>query len=117
MTKAERIELEATLATILGISSPDQKFSITIEGFTYKDITMRTHLADVMLIVAKSALNNEPFKVTTERIIDIDPEEPEEDPDDMDDEDNDEFVKDGGNIEELGEDLVDLLLRTFGEKK
>lgn len=116
MTKVERIKLEATLATILGISSPDQKFSITIEGFTYKDITMRTHLADVMLIVAKSALNNEPFKVTTEHIIDLDPEEPEEDPDDMDDED-DEFVKDGGNIEELGEDLVDLLLHTFGEKK
>lgn len=114
MTKVERIKLEATLATILGISSPDQKFSITIEGFNYKDITMRTHLADVMLIVAKSALNNEPFKVTTEHIIDLDPEE---DPDDMDDEDNDEFVKDGGNIEELGEDLVDLLLRTFGEKK
>lgn len=39
MTKAERINLEATLATILGISSPDQKFSITIEGFNYKDIT------------------------------------------------------------------------------
>lgn len=113
MTKVERIKLEATLATILGISSPDQKFSITIEGFNYKDITMRTHLADVMLIVAKSALNNEPFKVTTEHIIDLDPEE---DPDDMDDED-DEFVKDGGNIEELGEDLVDLLLHTFGEKK
>lgn len=116
MTKAERIELEATLATILGISSPDQKFSITIEGFTYKDITMRTHLADVMLIVAKSALNNKPFKVTTEHIINLDPEEPEKDPDDMDDED-DEFVKDGGNIEELGEDLVDLLLHTFGEKE
>lgn len=32
MTKVERIKLEATLATILGISSPDQKFSITIEG-------------------------------------------------------------------------------------
>lgn len=107
MTKAERINLEATLATILGISNPDQKFSITIEGFNYKDITMRTHLADVMLIVAKSALNNEPFKVTTERIIDLDPEE---DPDDMDDED-DEI------IEGLGEDLADLLLRTFGEKK
>lgn len=29
MTKAERINLEATLAAILGISSPDQKFSIT----------------------------------------------------------------------------------------
>lgn len=105
MTKAERIELEATLATILGISSPDQKFSITIEGFTYKDITMRTHLADVMLIVAKSALNNEPFKVTTEHIIDLDPEE------DPDDEEDDEI------IESLGEDLADLLLRTFGEKK
>lgn len=89
MTKAERINLEATLATILGISSPDQKFSITIEGFTYKDITMRTHLADVMLIVAKSALNNEPFKVTTEHIIDLDPEYPEEDLDDADDKEAD----------------------------
>ncbi len=39
MTNAEKINLEATLATILGISSPDQKFSITIEGFNYKDIT------------------------------------------------------------------------------
>ena len=107
MTKVERIKLEATLATILGISSPDQKFSITIEGFTYKDITMRTHLADVMLIVAKSALNNEPFKVTTEHIIDLDPEE---DPDDMDDED-DEII---ANPEEH---LVDLLLRTFGGKE
>lgn len=116
MTKAERIELEATLATILGISSPDQKFSITIEGFNYKDMTMRTHLADVMLIVAKSALNNEPFKVTTEHIIDLDPEEPEEDQDDMDDED-DEIIEDDEVIEGLGEDLVDLLLRTFGEKK
>lgn len=113
MTKAERIELEATLATILGISSPDQKFSITIEGFNYKDITMRTHLADVMLIVAKSALNNEPFKVTTEHIIDLDPEE---DPDDMDDEEDDEFFEDGGNIK-VDEDIVDLLLRTFGEKE
>ncbi|WP_444309940.1 hypothetical protein [Megasphaera sp.] len=111
MTKAERIELEATLATILGISSPDQKFSITIEGFTYKDITMRTHLADVMLIVAKSALNNEPFKVTTEHIIDIDPEE------DPDDEEDDEIIEDDETIEGLGEDLADLLLRTFGEKK
>lgn len=110
MTKAERINLEATLATILGISSPDQKFSITIEGFTYKDITMRTHLADVMLIVAKSALNNEPFKVTTEHIIDLDPEE---DPDDEDD----EIIEDDETIEGLGEDLADLLLRTFGEKK
>lgn len=111
MTKAERIELEATLATILGISSPDQKFSITIEGFTYKDITMRTHLADVMLIVAKSALNNEPFKVTTEHIIDLDPEE------DPDDEEDDETIEDDEIIEGLGEDLADLLLRTFGEKK
>lgn len=111
MTKAERIELEATLATILGISSPDQKFSITIEGFTYKDITMRTHLADVMLIVAKPALNNEPFKVTTEHIIDIDPEE------DPDDEEDDEIIEDDETIEGLGEDLADLLLRTFGEKK
>ena len=111
MTKAERIELEATLATILGISSPDQKFSITIEGFTYKDITMRTHLADVMLIVAKSALNNEPFKVTTEHIIDIDPEE------DPDDEEDDEIIEDDETIEGLGEDLADLLLRTSGEKK
>lgn len=111
MTKAERIELEATLATILGISSPDQKFSITIEGFTYKDITMRTHLADVMLIVAKSALNNEPFKVTTEHIIDLDPEE------DPDDEEDDEIIEDDETIEGLGEDLADLLLRTFGEKK
>ena len=90
MTKAERIELEATLATILGISSPDQKFSITIEGFTYKDITMRTHMADVMLVMAKSALNNEPFKVTTEHIIDLDPEYPEADPDDVDDEEADD---------------------------
>lgn len=111
MTKAERIELEATLATILGISSPDQEFSITIEGFTYKDITMRTHLADVMLIVAKSALNNEPFKVTTEHIIDLDPEE------DPDDEEDDEIIEDDETIEGLGEDLADLLLRTFGEKK
>lgn len=111
MTKAERINLEATLATILGISSPDQKFSITIEGFTYKDIMMRTHLADVMLIVAKSALNNEPFKVTTEHIIDIDPEE------DPDDEEDDEIIEDDETIEGLGEDLADLLLRTFGEKK
>lgn len=90
MTKAERINLEATLATILGISSPDQKFSITIEGFTYKDITMRTHMADVMLVMAKSALNNEPFKVTTEHIIDLDPEYPEADPDDVDDEEADD---------------------------
>lgn len=111
MTKAERIELEATLATILGISSPDQKFSITIEGFNYKDITMRTHMADVMLIVAKSALNNEPFKVTTEHIIDLDPEE------DPDDEEDDEIIEDAETIEGLGDDLVDLLLRTFGEKK
>ena len=58
-----------------------------------------------MLIVAKSALNNEPFKVTTEHIIDLDPEE------DPDDEEDDEI------IESLGEDLADLLLRTFGEKK
>lgn len=113
MTKAERINLEATLATILGISSPDQKFSITIEGFNYKDITMRTHLADVMLIVAKSALNNEPFKVTTEHIIDLDPEE---DPDDMDDEEDDEFVEDGGNIK-VDEDILELLLRTFRGKE
>ena len=110
MTKAERIELEATLATILGISSPDQKFSITIEGFNYKDITMRTHLADVMLIVAKSALNNEPFKVTTEHIIDLDPEE------DPDDEEDDEFVEDGGNIK-VDEDILELLLRTFRGKE
>ncbi len=109
MTKVERIKLEATLATILGISSPDQKFSITIEDLNYKyeDITMRTHLAAVLLIVAKSALNNEPFKVTTEHIIDLDPEE---DPDDMDDED-DEII---ANPEEH---LVDLLLRTFGGKE
>lgn len=113
MTKAERIELEATLATILGISSPDQKFSIAIEGFNYKDITMRTHLADVMLIVAKSALNNEPFKVTTEHIIDLDPEE---DPDDMDDEEDDEFFEDGGNIK-VDEDILQLLLRTFRGKE
>ena len=110
MTKAERIELEATLATILGISSPDQKFSITIEGFNYKDITMRTHLTDVMLIVAKSALNNEPFKVTTEHIIDLDPEE---DPDDEDD----EIIEDDETIEGLADDLADLLLRTFREKE
>lgn len=111
MTKAERINLEATLATILGISSPDQKFSITIEGFTYKDIMMRTHLADVMLIVAKSALNNEPFKVTTEHIIDIDPEE------DPDDEEDDEIIEDDETIEGLADDLADLLLRTFREKE
>ena len=43
-----------------------------------------------MLIVAKSALNNEPFKVTTEHIIDLDPEEPEEDPDDVDDKEADD---------------------------
>lgn len=110
MTKAERIELEATLATILGISSPDQKFSITIEGFNYKDITMRTHLADVMLIVAKSALNNEPFKVMTEHIIDLGPEE------DPDDEEDDEFVEDGGNIK-VDEDILELLLRTFRGKE
>lgn len=116
MTKAERINLEATLATILGISSPDQKFSITIEGFNYKDITMRTHLADVMLIVAKSALNNEPFNVTTEHIIDIDPECPEEDPDDVDDEE-DEIIEDNETIEGLADDLADLLLRTFREKE
>ncbi|MFV0616864.1 hypothetical protein ACE418_03005 [Megasphaera sp. WILCCON 0056] len=111
MNKVEKIKLEATLAAILGINSPDQKFSITIEGFTYKDITMRTHLADVMLIVAKSAVNNEPFKVTTEHIIDLDPEYPEEDPDDMDDEDDDEI------IENPGQHLVNLFLRTFGEKE
>lgn len=111
MTKAERIELEATLATILGISSPDQKFSITIEGFNYKDITMRTHLADVMLIVAKSALNNEPFKVTTEHIIDLDPEE------DPDDDEDDEIIEDDETIEGLADDLADLLLRTFREKE
>lgn len=111
MTKAERIELEATLATILGISSPDQKFSIAIEGFNYKDITMRTHLADVMLIVAKSALNNEPFKVTTEHIIDLDPEE------DPDDEEDDEIIEDDETIEGLADDLADLLLRTFREKE
>lgn len=116
MTKAERINLEATLATILGISSPDQKFSITIEGFNYKDITMRTHLADVMLIVAMSALNNEPFQVTTEHIIDIAPECPEEDPDDVDDEE-DEIIEDNETIEGLADDLADLLLRTFREKE
>lgn len=110
MTKVERIKLEATLATILGISSPDQKFSITIEGFNYKDITMRTHLADVMLIVAKSALNNEPFKVTTEHIIDLDPEE---DPDDEDD----EIIEDDETIEGLADDLADLLLRASREKE
>ena len=110
MTKAERIELEATLATILGISSPDQKFSITMEGINYKDMTMRTHLADVMLIVAKSALNNEPFKVTTEHIIDLDPEE---DPDD----EEDEIIEDDETIEGLADDLADLLLRTFREKE
>lgn len=111
MTKAERIELEATLATILGISSPDQKFSITIEDLNYKDITMRTHLAAVMYIVAMSALKDEPFQVTTEHIIDIDPECPEEDPNDMDDEEDDEIIK---NPEQH---LIDLLLRTFGEKE
>lgn len=108
MTKAERINLEATLAPMLGISSPDQKFSITIEGFNYKDITMRTHLADVMLIVAKPALNNEPFEVTIERIIDLDPEA---DPDDMDDKEDDEI------IEDLEQHLCNLLLRTFREKE
>lgn len=51
---------------------------------------MRTHLADVMLIVAKSALNNEPFKVTTEHIIDLAPEYPEADPDDVDDKEADD---------------------------
>lgn len=111
MTKVERIKLEATLATILGISSPDQKFSIAIEGFNYKDITMRTHLADVMLIVAKSALNNEPFKVTTEHIIDLDPEV------DPDDEEDDEIIEDDETIEGLADDLADLLLRTFKEKE
>ena len=116
MTKTERINLEATLATILGISSPDQKFSIAIEGFNYKDITMRTHLATVVYIVALSALKDEPFRVTTEHIIDIDPEYQKEDPDDMDGEDNDEFFEDGGNIK-VDEDIVDLLLRTFGEKE
>lgn len=89
MNKMEKIKLEATLAAILGINSPDQKFSIAIEGFHYKDITMKTHMADVMLVMAKSAINNEPFKVTTEHIIDLDPQYPEEDPDDenVDDED------------------------------
>lgn len=116
MTKAERINLEATLATILGVSSPDQKFSITIEGLNYKDITMRTDLATVMYIVAMSALKNEPFQVTTEHIIDIDPEYQKEDPDDMDDED-DEIIEDDETIEGLADDLADLLLRTFGEKK
>lgn len=111
MTKAERIELEATLATILGISSPDQKFSITIEGFNYKDITMRTHLADVMLIVAKSALNNEPFKVTTEHIIDLGPEV------DPDDEEDDEIIEDDETIEGLADDLADILLRASREKE
>lgn len=111
MNKIERVKLEATLAAILGINSPDQKFSITIEGFTYKDITMQNHLADVMLIVAKSAVNNEPFKVTTEHIIDLDPEYPEEDPDDMDDGDDDEI------IENPKQHLIDLFLRTFGEKE
>lgn len=110
MTKAERIELEATLATILGISSPDQKFSITIEGFNYKDITMRTHLAAVMYIVAMSALKDEPFKVTTEHIIDLDPEE---DPDD----EEDEIIEDNETIEGLADDLADLLLRTFKGKE
>lgn len=111
MTKVERINLEATLATILGISSPDQKFSITIEDLNYKDITMRTHLAAVMYIVAMSALKDEPFQVTTEHIIDIDPECPEEDPDDMADDEDDEII---ANPEEH---LVDLLLRTFGGKE
>lgn len=112
MTKAERINLEATLATILGISSPDQKFSITIEDLNYKDITMRTHLAAVMYIVAMSALKDEPFQVTTEHIIDIDPEE---DPDDMDDED-DEIIDDE-TIEGLADDLADILLRASREKE
>lgn len=113
MTKAERIELEATLATILGISSPDQKFSITIEDLNYKDITMRTHLAAVMYIVAMSALKDEPFQVTTEHIIDIDPEV---DLDDVDDED-DGIIEDNETIEGLADDLADLLLRTFREKE
>lgn len=111
MTKAERIELEATLATILGISSPDQKFSITIEDLNYKDITMRTHLAAVMYIVAMSALKDEPFKVTTEHIIDLDPEE------DPDDEEDDEIIEDDETIEGLADDLADLLLRTFRGKE
>lgn len=111
MTKAERIELEAALATILGISSPDQKFSITIEDLNYKDITMRTHLAAVMYIVAMSALKDEPFQVTTEHIIDLDPEE------DPDDEEDDEIIEDDETIEGLADDLADLLLRTFREKE
>lgn len=90
MNKMERIKLEATLAAILGINSPDQKFSIAIENFHYKDITMKTHMADVMLVMAKSAISNEPFKVTTEHIIDLDPEYPEADPDDVDDKEADD---------------------------
>lgn len=111
MTKVERIKLEATLATILGISSPDQKFSITIEDLNYKDITMRTHLAAVMYIVAMSALKDEPFQVTTEHIIDLDPEV------DLDDEEDDEIIEDDETIEGLADDLADLLLRTFREKE
>lgn len=113
MTKAERIELEATLATILGISSPDQKFSITIEDLNYKDITMRTHLATVMYIVAMSALKDEPFQVTTEHIIDIDPECPEEDPDDMEE---DEDLGPKYFDEELECDLNKMMLRIFQER-
>lgn len=88
MNKMEKIKLEATLAAILGINSPDQKFSLTIEGFNYKDITMSTNMADVMLVMAKSALNNEPFKVTTEHIIDLAQEYPEAD--DVDDKEADD---------------------------
>ena len=51
------------------------------------------------------------IQVTTEHIIDIAPECPEEDPDDMDDEEDDEI------IENPEQHLIDLLLRTFGEKK
>lgn len=80
--------------------------------FHYKDITMRTHLADVMLIVAKSALNNEPFQVTTEHIIDIAPECPEEDPDDMDDEEDDDEP-----IEVSEPHLLELWLRDFWKKE
>lgn len=112
MTNAERINLEATLATIMGISSLDQKFSITIEDVYYKDITMRTHLADVMLVVVLSILKDEPFNVTTEHIIDIDPECPEEDPDDMDDEEDDDEP-----IEVSEPNLLELWLRDFWKKE
>lgn len=107
-----------------GIGSPRvalRNLGIPVKAIDYVEIDekavrsynamFKSELPDVMLIVAKSALNNEPFQVTTEHIIDIDPECPEEDPDDMDDEEDDEI------IENPEQHLIDLLLRTFGEKK